>query len=121
MMPAYAKNLIARRNQRQKIGDVFVSIGWPSDWLKSLVESSPFAKNAHILGTPDPLKKYEFGCVCGLSVCVWCDQPDHKKRGLELIRQIILYNPLRLFLLDVVTGHTQFFVCADSKKIGVAA
>jgi hypothetical protein len=121
MTPAYSKTLIEHRNKCQKIGDVFVSIGWPSECLRSVIQSSPFEKNALILGTPDPIKKYDFGSVHGLSVCVWCDQPDHKKRGLELIQQIILYNPLRLFLWDVVTGHTQFFVCADSPETRVAA
>lgn len=105
--PAYARALIQRRNRGERIGDAFVSVGWPSPWLREFVATSPCARHSLILATPD-IKRYDWQIVVGLRVVVWFEHSQQQSRADELACEILSGHPLRLLTLNAESGETRF-------------
>ena len=105
MTPAFTKNLIERRNKSDHPTTVFVSIGWPSGWLREYVEKSLFAKNAVIVAVLQS-GAHDLQSLRGLSVCVWCERAEDEPRAHEIAAQIMAHAPLRLYTLNAMTGET---------------
>lgn len=114
--PAFAKSLIARRNANGYVGDVFVALGWPSPWLREFVASSPCARNALILATPER-KRYTWNVVIGLSVIVWYEAEADQTRAKEMAEQILMAQPLRLLTLNAASGDTCFLATAAEFQV----
>ena len=113
--PAYARALIERRNRGERIGDAFVAVGWPSPWLREFVATSPCARNSLILATP-AIKRYDWQMVIGLSVIVWFERSQEQARADELAEVILAACPLRLLVLNAVTGETRFLAKASEHR-----
>lgn len=113
--PAYARELITRRNNGTPTDSAYIAVGWPSEWLREFVARSPLNRNAVILATPEP-KIYQFGAVVGLSVCVWYERASDAPRAAALAAQVLAANPLRLFTLNAWTGETRFHRVAPDRR-----
>jgi hypothetical protein len=110
--PAYSRELVARRNAGAPVDSAFVAVGWPTPWLRELVEGSPHCKRAAILATPEN-KRYDFAVCVGLSVCLWCEMENDAPRAREIADMVMTADPLRLFILNVTTGETTFLKTAS--------
>ena len=116
MMPAYSRDLINRRNRGDHPTDVFISIGWPSDSLREHVRSSPFAKNAAIIGCVEA-KRYDYRALAGLSCIVWHERDEHEPGALEIATMIQRVNPLRLVVLNALRGSQTWFAVANELQV----
>jgi hypothetical protein len=101
--PAYARDLVARRNAGDTPSDVFVCVGWPSTWLRDYVSTSPFAKNASILACVENAN-FDFSVTRGLSVCIWIERDSDAAQADEIASQVMAHSPLRCFVINAVTG-----------------
>jgi hypothetical protein len=116
MTPAYTKELIARRKSDDHPTEVYVALGWPSTWLQTHVKKSPFARGASILATPEACA-YDFSALRALSVCVWFERAEDEARANEIAAAIIAHCPIRLFVLNAVTGATSWHRVASELKV----
>ncbi len=116
--PAFARELIARRNNGTPTDSAFIAVGWPTAWLREFVARSPFSRHAVILGTPEP-KIYQFGAVVGLSVCVWYERASDAPRAAAIAAHVLAANPLRLFTLNAWTGQSFFHRVAPERRVVV--
>ena len=113
--PAYARELIARRDSGTPTDSAFVAVGWPTAWLREFVERSPLNRKAVILATPES-KTYDFGAVVGLSVCVWYEREGDAPRAAAIASQVLNANPLRIFTMNASTGETHFHRVASERR-----
>jgi hypothetical protein len=104
MKPAFSKQLIERRSNGDHPTDVFVSIGWPSNWLRGYVGASPFARGASIIAAIEP-GVYDWDMLRGTSACVWFECDEHEAQAKSIALQIAAQTPLRCFTLNAVTGE----------------
>lgn len=112
--PAYLKALVARRNAGHRIGDVVVSIGWPSDRLWRWIDRSPFARRVSLLATPEPHVAYSFTACVGLSCLVWCERQDDRGRAADLAESLCAAGALRVAVLHVNDAAVDWYrVAAD--------
>lgn len=113
--PAYARALIDRRNRGVPTDSVFVSVGWPTQWLQEFVSRFPLNRLAVILATPEA-RQYDYAATVGLSVCVWYEQGSDASRVEEIASDVLKANPNRLFTTNAVTGETVFYKTATEQK-----
>jgi hypothetical protein len=114
--PAYTRQLIDRRNRGDHPSDVFVAVGWPSEWLQTHVKTSPFARGASIIATPEA-RAYDFACLRGLSCCVWVERGEDEPRAHEIAAAIMKHQPLRMYVLNAVTGATTWHCVSTEFKV----
>jgi hypothetical protein len=101
--PAYTKALIERRNAGDHPTDVFISLGWPSEWLRVYVAKSPLTRGAVILACIEN-DHFDFSALRGLSVCLWIERTEEQARANKIAASIMAHSPLRCFVVNAVTG-----------------
>jgi hypothetical protein len=116
VIPAYTRELIARRNNGDHPTEVYVAVGWPSQWLQTFVKTSPLARDAAIVATPET-RAYDFSALRGLSCCVWFERDHEEARAHEIASQIIKYQPNRLFTLNASTGAQTWHRVASELRV----
>lgn len=107
--------MIDRRNRGVPTDSVFIAVGWPSLWLREFVERDSLNKKAVMIAVPEQ-KKYNFAACVGLSCCVWCEREEDAARTREIVDMVMTANPLRLFILNPVTGATEFVKVAGEVR-----
>jgi hypothetical protein len=114
--PAYSKTLIERRKNGDHPNDVFISLGWPSTWLRDYVATSPFAKNASILACLENAN-FDFSIVRGLSICIWIEKNSDAAQADEIASQVMAHSPLRCFVINAVTGAMTWHRASEKMKV----
>jgi hypothetical protein len=116
MKPPYSRELIARRNSNDHPTEVYVAVGWPTNWLERHVETSPHARGAAIIATPEQ-RVYDFRTLTGLSVIVWIERGEDESRAHEIATSIQRVDPLRLIVLNAMTGAQSWFRLSREFKV----
>lgn len=113
--PSYTRALVDRRNRGIPTDSVFISVGWPSQWLRGFVDKSTLAANAALLAAPDRDLEYDFSACVGLSCCIWYERPKDAPRAAEIAAMVLRANPLRLFTTFPEAGETVFYKLAPEQ------
>jgi hypothetical protein len=115
-MPAYARDLIARRNRGDHPTDCFISVGWPSQWLRTHVATSPLTRGAAIVASITP-GQYDWSGLRGLSCCVWIERDEDEARANEIAASVMAHSPSRCFVVNAVTGAQTWYCAAEELKV----
>jgi hypothetical protein len=115
MKPPYSRELIARRNSNDHPSEIYVAVGWPTNWLRNHVETSPHARGAAIIATPE-LRPYDWRALVGLSCIIWFERDEQEPRAFDIATSIQRVGPLRLVALNATTGAQSWFRTAEEMR-----